>query len=77
MRWSSAFETKLNNKFNIFLGPEITVFGQKSNFCHTTPILVNGPFAALGVTVHFPHCERFFDFPFPSYSSFRKKKTTG
>ena len=29
----------------LFLGP---------NFCHTTSILVNDPFVALGVTVHFP-----------------------
>ena len=32
---------------------------KKSEFCHTTPILVNGPFVSLGVTVHFPPWERF------------------
>ena len=37
-----------------------------------TPILVNGPFVALGEAVHFPPWERFSDFPFPS---FRKKET--
>ena len=31
-------------------------------------------FVALGETVHIPLGERFFDFPFPSYSRFRKKK---
>merc|ERR1712209_322345 len=46
---------------------------QKSDFCHRTPILVNDPFLALGMTVNFPPWERFFDFPFQSYSCFRKK----
>ena len=41
---------------------------QKSDFCHKTPILVNDPFLALGMTVNFPPWERFFDFPFRSYS---------
>ena len=36
-------------------------------------ILVDDPFLALGMTVNFPPWERFFDFPFRSYSSFRKK----
>ena len=40
---------------------------------HTAPTLVNDPFVALGVTVHFPPWDQFFDFPFRSYSSFRKK----
>ena len=38
-----------------------------------TPILVDDPFLALGMTVNFPPWERFFDFPFRSYSCFRKK----
>ena len=42
------------------MGPKSRFLVQKSNFCHTTPILVNGPFVALGETVHFPHWERFF-----------------
>ena len=46
---------------------------KKSNFCHTSPILVNDPFVALGEAVHFPPWDRFFDFMFQSYSSFRKK----
>ena len=56
-----------------FFWPKISVFGQKSDFCHTTPILVDDPFLALGMTVNFPHWEQFFDFPFRSYSCFRKK----
>ena len=56
-----------------FLGPKFWFLVQKSDFCHTTPILVDDPFLALGMTVNFPHWERFFDFPFRSYSSFRKK----
>ena len=34
-----------------------------------------GPFVALGESVHFPRWERFFDFSFPSYGRFRKKKS--
>ena len=56
-----------------FLGPEILVWAQKSDFCHATQILVDGPFVALRETVHFPHWERFFDFSFLSYGRFRKK----
>ena len=59
----------------LFLGPNFRFLAQKSDFCHSTPILVDGPFLALGETVHFPPCERFFNFRFSSYSRFRKKKT--
>ena len=48
-------------------------WAQKSVFCHSTLILVGDPFLALGMTVNFPPWERFFDFPFRSYSCFRKK----
>ena len=65
--------TWLIPKSERFFWPEISIFGQKSNFCHTTPILVNDPFLALGMTVNFPPWERFFDFPFRSYSCLRKK----
>ena len=64
-------------KCNLFLGPKSRVLAKKSDFCHTTPILVNGPFVALGEAVHFPPWEQIFDFPFRSYSSFRKKKSGG
>ena len=47
---------------------------KKSGFCHGTPNLVNGPFVALGETVHFAPWDRFFDFPFPDYGLFLKKK---
>ena len=56
-----------------FLGPKFLFLVQKYDFFHTTPILVNDPFLAPGVTVHFPPWDRFFDFPFRSYSCFRKK----
>ena len=56
-----------------FMIPKFRFLVQKSDFCHTTPILVNDPFLALGMTVNFPPCKRFFDFPFRSYSCFRKK----
>ena len=56
-----------------FFGPKFRFLVQKSDFCHTTPILVDDPFLALGMTVNFPHWEPFFDFPFRSYSCFRKK----
>ena len=58
---------------SFFLGPKFRFLVQKSDFCHTTPILVNDPFLALGMTVNFPPWERFFDFPFWSYSCSRKK----
>merc|ERR1712004_429356 len=57
----------------LFMGPKFRFLAPKSNFCHTTPILVDDPFLALGMTVNFPPWERFFDFPFRSYSCFRKK----
>ena len=60
-------------KWTPFLGPKFRFLVQKSDFCHTTPILVDDPFLALGMTVNFPPWERFFDFPFQSYCSFRKK----
>merc|ERR1711940_212315 len=56
-----------------FLGPKFRFLVQKSDFCHTTPILVDDPFLALDMTVNFSPWERFFDFPFRSYSCFRKK----
>merc|ERR1712156_782199 len=56
-----------------FLGPKFQFLAKKSNFCHTTPIFVDDPFLALDMTVNFPPWKRFFNFPFRSYSCFRKK----
>ena len=57
-------------KWTLFLGP-------KSRFWPKTPIFAIRPqfwsILALGETVHFPPWEQFFDFPFLSYSCFRKK----
>ena len=36
----------------LFLGPKFRFLAKKSDFCHTTPILVNDPFVALEETVH-------------------------
>merc|ERR1712012_1116848 len=58
---------------SLFFGPKFRFLAQKSNFCHTTPIFVDDPFLALVMTVNFPPWKRFFDFPFWSYSCFRKK----
>ena len=41
----------------LFLGPKFWFLAQKSDFCHTTPILVDDPFLALGMTVNFPPWE--------------------
>ena len=60
-------------KWDLFFCHKFRFLAQKSDFCHTTPILVDDPFLALGMTVNFPPCEWFFDFPFPSYSCFRRK----
>ena len=57
----------------LFLGPKFRFLAKKSDFCHTTPIFVDDPFLALDMTVNFPPWKRFFDFPFRSYSCFRKK----
>ena len=38
----------------LFFGPKFRFLAKKSDFCHTTPILVNNPFGALGETVHYP-----------------------
>ena len=57
----------------LFLGPKFRFLAKKSDFCHTTPILVDDPFLALGMTVNFPPWEQFFDFPFRSYCCFHKK----
>ena len=71
--FSSRGQNMVNpQKWQPFFGPKIWFLAQKSNFCHTTPILVDDPFLALGMTVNFPHWKPFFDFPFRSYSCFRK-----
>ena len=46
----------------LFFGPNFRFLVQKSDFCHTTPISVDDPFLALGMTVNFPPWERFFNF---------------
>ena len=61
----------------LFLGPKFRFWDTKSDFRHKTPILVNGPFKALGDTVHVQSWEQFFVFEFPSYGCLRKKKTVG
>ena len=67
--------TWLESRSGLFSGgPKFRFLAKKSDFYHTTPILVKSPFVALGETVHFPPWEQFFDFPFTSYSHFRKKK---
>merc|ERR1711873_361505 len=58
---------------SLFLGPKFRFLAQNSDFCHTTPIFVDDPILALDMTVNFPPWKRFFDFPFRSYSCFRKK----
>ena len=74
--WAKAtffFEQLFPGVAKTLFWPKSSVFGPKIRFCHTTPILVNDPFLALGMTVNFQPWERFFDFPFRSYSCFRKK----
>ena len=52
-------------KWDSFLGPKFRFLVQKSDFCHTTPILVNGLFVALGGK---------FLTSYLSYGRFRKRK---
>ena len=49
-----------------FLGPKFRFLVQKSDFCHTTPILFDDTFLALTMMVYFPPWEQFFNFPFRS-----------
>ena len=58
----------------LFLGPKFRFLAKKSNFYHTTPILVKGPFVPFGETVHIQPWDQFFDFSFPTYGGFHKKK---
>ena len=59
-------------KLYAFLGPKTL---KTLVFCHRTPNFVKGPFGALGEMVHFAPWDLYFDFLFPSYGRFRKKKT--
>ena len=61
-------------KWMFFLGPKTRFSDQKFVFYHRTLIFVNGPFVALGETVHFAPWDWFFNFSFQSYGRFRKKK---
>merc|ERR1711873_34762 len=72
--FSAVARTWLEYKSDsLFFGPKFQFLAKKSDFCHTTPILVDDPILALNMTVNFPPWKRFFDFPFLSYSCFRKK----
>ena len=63
VRGQNMFSSK---KWVFWGGPKCWFLVQKSDFCHTTPILVDDPFLALGMTVNFPPWKPFFDFPFRS-----------
>ena len=60
-------------KWLLFLGPKISVFAPKIRFLPYDPNFSRWPILALVMAVNFPPWERFFDFPFRSYSCFRKK----
>ena len=62
-----------SQKWALFFSPKSRFLAQISDICHTTPILVNSPFVALGETVHFPPWERFFDFRSPVTAVFVKE----
>ena len=38
-------------KWTLFFRPEISFLAQRSDFCHTTPILINSPFVAHGLFI--------------------------
>ena len=67
--------TWLELRSALFLARNLGFWPKKIDFCHTTPILDNGPFVALREMLHFPPWGQFFDFLFPSYGRLRKKKT--
>ena len=76
-----SFEQLFSIVVRTFLGPRSEFFWARilgfwpKNwiFAIRPQFFVNGPFVALGEAVHFPPWDPFFDFPFWSYSSFRKK----
>ena len=45
---------------SLFLGLKFQFLAKKFDFCHTTPILVDDPFLALGMTVNFPPWKPYF-----------------
>ena len=47
---------------SVFFGPKISDFGPKLLFYHMAPNFVNGPFVALGETVHLAPWDRFSTF---------------
>ena len=59
-----------------FLVKNFRFLARKAVFCYRTPDFVYGAFVALGETVDLAPSDRFFDFSFPSYGRFRKKKTS-
>ena len=59
-------------KLYVFFGSENS---ENSCFFAIGPQILAGPFGALGEMVHFAPWDLSFDFLFPSYGRFRKKKT--
>ena len=62
-------------KWTLFLGPKTRFLARESVFCHTTQNFVNGPFVALGETVHFAPWDQYLSFRFRIKVVFVKKKT--
>ena len=58
----------------VFFGPKSGFLAEKSDFCHTTPILINGLSVALGETVHFHLGSNFSTFRSQVMAVFVKKK---
>ena len=68
--------TWLELRIKRFFGAQKIGFWSKNPFfCHRTPEIVDGPFVALGETVHLQPWVRFFDFSFPSYGQITKNTT--
>ena len=53
-----------------FLDPKFWFLAKQSDFCHMTPILVDEPFLALGMTVNFPPWETIFRLSVPELQLF-------
>ena len=58
----------------LFWAQKTRFLARKSVFCHRTANFINGSFLALGKMVHIQPSDQLFDFLFPSYTRFRKKK---
>ena len=67
----NVLEHGVDKEVNVFLGPKFQI---SAIFGYRTLDFVNGTFVALDETIDLAPSDQFFNFSFPSYARFRKKK---